>query len=233
MGRRPAHPYTGPFGRGRFWNRIVAKGIAAAFRVGSGPPPARSCQALQPQQIELDVDVPDVKRALERAAEVICRAHGLDPAPVFRALWRREQIGSTAIGHGVALPHARISGIAKPLMLFMRPKYAIEFGAPDSRLVTRIWVILVPADGLGTGPSGPPRGDRAGVFGCAPARGSGFGRDRGRCGPRVQRLDATAIGVASRFVRRLGARVTDRPACSDMRYALSSPAWASLPPWPC
>ncbi len=113
----------------------------------SGPPPARSCQALQPQQIELDVDIPDVKRALERAAEVICRAHGLDPAPVFRALWRREQIGSTAIGHGVALPHARISGIAKPLMLFMRPKYAIEFGAPDGRLVTRIWVILVPADG--------------------------------------------------------------------------------------
>ena len=112
-----------------------------------GPPPLRSGQALQPQQIELDVDVPDVKRALERAAAVICRAHGLDPAPVFRALWRREQIGSTAIGHGVALPHARISGIAKPLMLFMRPKYAIEFGAPDSRLVTKVWVILVPADG--------------------------------------------------------------------------------------
>ena len=113
----------------------------------SGPPPVRSLQALQPQQFELDVDVPDVKRALERAAEVICRAHGLDPAPVFRALWRREQIGSTAIGHGVALPHARISGIAKPLMLFLRPKYAIEFGAPDGRLVTMMWVILVPVDG--------------------------------------------------------------------------------------
>ena len=110
-------------------------------------PPVRAPQAPQPQQIELDVDVPNVKCALERAAEVIGRAHGLDPAPVFRALWRREQIGSTAIGHGVALPHARISGIAKPLMLFMRPKYAIEFGAPDGRLVTKIWVILVPSDG--------------------------------------------------------------------------------------
>ena len=111
------------------------------------PPWVTCSQSLQPQHVELDVDVPDVKRALERAAEVICGAHGLDPAPVFRALWRREQIGSTAIGHGVALPHARVSGIAEPLMLFMRPKYAIDFDAPDGRLVTRIWVILVPADG--------------------------------------------------------------------------------------
>ncbi len=52
----------------------------------SGPPPARSYQAFQPQQIALDLDVPNVKCALERAAELICRAHGLDPAPVFRAL---------------------------------------------------------------------------------------------------------------------------------------------------
>lgn len=113
----------------------------------SNPPPHCKPAALRPQQIELDVDIPDVKRALERAAELMCRAHDLDPAPVFRALWRREQIGSTAIGHGVALPHARITGIAEPLMLFMRPRYAIDFDAPDGRLVTRIWVILVPADG--------------------------------------------------------------------------------------
>ena len=113
----------------------------------SNPPATCKPATLQPQQFELDVDVPDVKRALQRAAEVICRARELDPAPVFRALWRREQIGSTAIGHGVALPHARIAGIAEPLMLFMRPRYAIDFDAPDGRLVTRIWVILVPADG--------------------------------------------------------------------------------------
>ena len=119
--------------------------VAAAR--ASSPPGVRKPAALQPQQIELDVDVPDVKRALERAAEVICRARGLDPAPAFRALWRREQIGSTAIGHGVALPHARIAGIAEPQMLFMRPRYASDFDAPDGRLVTRIWVILVPADG--------------------------------------------------------------------------------------
>ena len=110
-------------------------------------PPRRKPLTLLPQQFELAVDAPDVKRALEHAADSLSRAHGLDPAPVFRALWRREQIGSTAVGHGVALPHARISGIAEPLMLYMRPRYAVDFDAPDGRLVTRIWVILVPADG--------------------------------------------------------------------------------------
>ena len=139
-GTVPSRTFPGSTGNSREGER---SGIAR----DSDPPRVPYSQTLQPQHVELDVDVSDVKRALERAAEVICRAHGLDPAPVFRALWRREQIGSTAIGHGVALPHARISGIAKPLMLFMRPKYAMEFDAPDGRLVTRIWVILVPADG--------------------------------------------------------------------------------------
>jgi len=107
----------------------------------------RNPPSLIPQHFELDVDVPDVKRALEHAADALSHAHGLDPAPVFRALWRREQIGSTAVGHGVALPHARIAGITEPLMLYLRPRYAVDFNAPDGRLVTRIWVILVPADG--------------------------------------------------------------------------------------
>jgi nitrogen PTS system EIIA component len=111
---------------------------AANSRAGGSP---------QPQYVELDIDVPDVKRALEHGAATICRAHGLDAAPVFRALWRREQIGSTAIGRGVALPHARIADIAEPLLLFMRLRYAVDFGAPDDTLVTQLWVILVPPDG--------------------------------------------------------------------------------------
>ena len=58
-------------------------------------------QWLQPQDIVLDVDVWDRRRALELAAARIGQAHGLDPAPILRALWRREQVGSTAIGHGL------------------------------------------------------------------------------------------------------------------------------------
>jgi len=102
---------------------------------------------LQPQSILLDVDVRDRPHALEIAAATICRAQGLDPAPVFRALWRREQAESTALGEGFAIPHARIGGIARPITLFMRTRLAIAFDAPDLRPVSQLLVIMVPEDG--------------------------------------------------------------------------------------
>jgi PTS system nitrogen regulatory IIA component len=102
---------------------------------------------LQPQDILLDVDVRDRSHALEVAASTIGRAHGRDPAPIFRALWRREQVGSTGLGEGFAIPHARISGIVRPITLFMRTKLAIAFDAPDGKPVSQLLVIMVPVDG--------------------------------------------------------------------------------------
>ena len=114
---------------------------------GPNGSPRRLTGWMCPQHIAIDVDVPDRRRALETGAALIGRANGLDPAPIFRALWRREQVGSTALGHGVAIPHARISGIAQPLTLFMRSRLAMEFDAPDGRLVSNFLFILVPANG--------------------------------------------------------------------------------------
>jgi len=102
---------------------------------------------LRPQEIVLDVDVRDRNGALHMAAAYIGRAHVLDPGAIFRALMRREQVGSTALGQGVAIPHARIPGLARPLTLFMRTRYAIAFDAPDDKPVSNILAIMVPADG--------------------------------------------------------------------------------------
>ena len=107
----------------------------------------RIAYGLSPQDIAIDVDVQDRRRALETGAALIGHANGLDSAPIFRALWRREQVGSTALGHGVAIPHARISGIARPLTLFMRSRLAMDFDAPDGRLVSNFLFIMVPVDG--------------------------------------------------------------------------------------
>jgi PTS system nitrogen regulatory IIA component len=109
--------------------------------------PRQVAQWLLPQDIALDVDVWDRRRALEWAASRIGQANGLDPAPILRALSRREQVGSTALGQGIAIPHARIAGISRPLTLFMRPKMAMEFDAPDGKPVSNLLVIMVPADG--------------------------------------------------------------------------------------
>jgi PTS system nitrogen regulatory IIA component len=51
------------------------------------------------------------------------------------------------LGQGVAIPHARIPGIARPLTLFMRSRLAMEFDAPDGRLVSNFLFIMVPEGG--------------------------------------------------------------------------------------
>ena len=103
--------------------------------------------SLHPQEIVLDVDANDGASVLAMAAAYIGRGHGLDPAPILRALQRREEVGSTALGRGVAIPHARIAGIARPLTLFLRTRQPVDFRAPDGETVSNFYVIMVPTDG--------------------------------------------------------------------------------------
>ena len=102
---------------------------------------------LELDDVVLGADVADRRGAIAIASVAVAERHGLDPAPIDRALWRRELAGSTALGHGIAIPHARIDGIARPLTFFMRPRVAVEFAAPDGRPVSDMLVILVPTDG--------------------------------------------------------------------------------------
>jgi PTS system nitrogen regulatory IIA component len=103
--------------------------------------------ALVPDVIHLDLDARNRKQALEAVAALVARSRGLGAAAVFRALWRREEAGSTALGCGVAIPHARLDVIDRPVKLLVRTKYAIEFDAPDGAPVSLLYVILVPANG--------------------------------------------------------------------------------------
>jgi PTS system nitrogen regulatory IIA component len=107
-------------------------------------------QWLCPQQIELDVDVPDRREALRAVSAMIARAKGLSAPPVYRALWRREMAGSTGVGDGLAIPHARIAGITEPVTAYLRMKVPLNFAAPDGRRISELYVILVPAEGACT-----------------------------------------------------------------------------------
>jgi PTS system nitrogen regulatory IIA component len=122
-------------------SRNVTRAIGPAFSL------RRIASWLQPQEILLDVDLRNRQRAVETAAAALARRHGLDAGLVLRALWRREQIGSTALGCGIAIPHARVGGIEHPVTLFMRGREPIDFDAPDGKLVGCILTILVPAEG--------------------------------------------------------------------------------------
>jgi PTS system nitrogen regulatory IIA component len=94
--------------------------------------------------VVLGLNVPDKVRALEEAALLVESHHHVNHAPVFRALWRREQSASTGLGHGIAIPHARIAGIAEPIVLIVRTRAPIKFGSPDRRGVSVLLIVLVP-----------------------------------------------------------------------------------------
>ena len=87
----------------------------------------------------------DSKRALfEEAAKVFAKEEGLDSAKVFEALWERENLGSTAYGEGIAVPHARMDGLNKVVALFARLKKGIDFDAYDGKDVDLVAVIISP-----------------------------------------------------------------------------------------
>jgi PTS system nitrogen regulatory IIA component len=99
-----------------------------------------------PQQIALDLDVHGKTEALHALATLLNRECRIEAEPIFRALNRREQAGSTGVGNGLAIPHARIAGIVEPVTLFARTKSPIRFGALDGKPVSEFLVILVPAE---------------------------------------------------------------------------------------
>jgi len=97
-----------------------------------------------PDEVVLDLDVPNRWEALRAISAMIEYSRGLSAPPTFRALWRREQAASTALGRGFALPHARVEGIMEPVTVYVRTTRPIGFAAPDHRAVSELIVILVP-----------------------------------------------------------------------------------------
>lgn len=104
-------------------------------------------QGLCPQDIAIGLDVHGRADALRAIAALIQPSCRIEAEPIFRALHRREQAGSTAVGNGLAIPHARIPGIDEPVTMFARTTAPIPYGAPDGKPVSEFFIILVPAEG--------------------------------------------------------------------------------------
>ena len=103
---------------------------------------------LLPQAVALDLDVHGKMALLHAAAQMLKGFCRIEAEPIFRALHRREQAGSTAVGDGLAIPHARIPGIDRPLTLYLRTKVPLRFGEPDGKPVSEFFVMVVPAEGV-------------------------------------------------------------------------------------
>ena len=106
--------------------------------------------SLCPQEVALGLDVRGKIELLDELARMAKGSRPLDAEAIGRALKRRERAGSTGIGNGLAIPHARITGIEKPLTLFVRTRSPIAFGGSAGAPVLEGAPV-----GLGAGVHGP------------------------------------------------------------------------------
>ncbi|VAX05495.1 PTS IIA-like nitrogen-regulatory protein PtsN [hydrothermal vent metagenome] len=87
------------------------------------------------------------KRALERVSKLLATATpGLSEENVFEQLLERERLGSTGLGYGIALPHARMTGLTQACGTLVHLDTAIDYDAIDGQPVDLIFGLLVPHD---------------------------------------------------------------------------------------
>ena len=90
------------------------------------------------------VEATSKKRAFEEAGLLFEHLNGLSRALVTDSLFSRERLGSTGLGHGVAIPHGRIKGLKTPSAAILKLAQPIGFDAPDEQPVALLIFLLVP-----------------------------------------------------------------------------------------
>jgi len=97
----------------------------------------------------VDVRAADKGALLRELARHAATVAGLDVPAIVGAIEKREQIGSTGMGGGIAIPHARIAGLARPVGVLARLRRGIDFAAIDGKDVDLVFLLLLPADARG------------------------------------------------------------------------------------
>jgi PTS system nitrogen regulatory IIA component len=92
-----------------------------------------------------DVRASDKERLLGELTGRVANALRLDAASLADAIAKREQLGSTGMGDGIAIPHARIAALSKPFGVLARLRRPIDFAAIDGRPVDIVFLLLLPA----------------------------------------------------------------------------------------
>lgn len=96
------------------------------------------------EDIRLDVEASTREQVLGEIAGMLASRHGLSVEFVLEGLAAREKLGSTGVGHGVAIPHARMQQCSMAACVLVRTRLAIAFDAPDGKPVSLFLGLIVP-----------------------------------------------------------------------------------------
>ncbi len=103
-------------------------------------------ELLSPQKIFIDTEVTSKKKLLELIANIVADQTRLTESTIYSNLLNRERLGSTGLGQGFAVPHARMPDLEKTQACFFRLKQAVNFESPDNLPVDLVFTIIIPQE---------------------------------------------------------------------------------------
>jgi PTS system nitrogen regulatory IIA component len=101
---------------------------------------------LDDSQISINDDCRTKKSILQRLSLLLSKSSGISTDEIFAGLYEREKLGSTSVGNGVAIPHARIKGINQPFISVIILDNPIDFDNIDSLDVDIVVCLIVPTE---------------------------------------------------------------------------------------
>jgi len=104
---------------------------------------------LSPNDVTIDLAPLNKQKLLLQLANKAGSPLRLPPDNIFTELSKREELGSTGVGDGVAIPHARFIQITKPFGMLLRLRQPIEFGALDGKPIDIVFLLLLPESAKG------------------------------------------------------------------------------------
>ena len=99
---------------------------------------------LSRDDVLVDVRTADKDALLRELARRAAAQAGVDPATVTAEIDKREQLGSTGMGGGIAIPHARLAGVTTPVGVLARLRKPVDFAAIDGAPVDLVFLLLLP-----------------------------------------------------------------------------------------
>lgn len=101
---------------------------------------------LKPGAVKVVSNLTSKKRLFQDLGELAAAAYDLNPSEAADALQERETLGPTGVGHGVALPHARIEGVDRVVGVFLKLEKPLDFNSVDRQPVDLVFALFAPLD---------------------------------------------------------------------------------------
>ena len=99
---------------------------------------------LSPERIFINAEITSKKKLLEFIADQVSDQFEITQSMLFCNLLDRERLGSTGLGKGFAVPHARLANLKEAVGMFIKLNHPVNFEAPDNQPVDLVFAIIIP-----------------------------------------------------------------------------------------